>query len=151
MVFSSCFNNLLLKVILKSNAITTKSKSKFRIKKGSKFYSLNNGRLTLGSRDRATSNFKHSGFNLKLLENSKLFIFGNVLTWRRKIAEVHHFMYLSTITKDLNNFFRAMHIFLRTRHEIAFYILGGQKFEDFGITLTKDNIEKFIREYPKDD
>ena len=78
MVSSSCFNNLLVKVIFKSNAIIIKGKSKLRIKKGAKFHSPNNGQLTLGSGDGATSNFRHSGFNLELLENSKLSIFGNV-------------------------------------------------------------------------
>ena len=75
--------------------------------------------------------------------------------WLRELVEafgeVHHFMYPNALTKDAANFFDAEHMRPSTGDKIASYISEQQKFEDFGITLTKDNIEKFIREYPTDD
>lgn len=75
--------------------------------------------------------------------------------WLRELVEVfgevHHFMYPNAITKDLNNFFDPTHMMPFVGDKIARYISEGQKFEDFGITLTKDNIEKFIQEYPTND
>lgn len=78
MVSSSCFNNLLIKAFLKTKAITIRGKSKLRIKKGAKFFSLEDSHLTIGYGDGATANFSHSGFNLELLEDSKFSILGNV-------------------------------------------------------------------------
>lgn len=64
-------------------------------------------------------------------------------------GEVHHFMYPNSITNDVNNFFDATHMLPKTGDYIAQYITKHQKFRDFGITLTKDNIEQFITDYPK--
>lgn len=64
-------------------------------------------------------------------------------------GEVHHFMYPNSITNDVNNFFDATHMLPETGDYIAQYITKHQKFRDFGITLTKDNIEQFITDYPK--
>lgn len=77
--------------------------------------------------------------------------------WLRELVdvfgEVHHFMYPNTITKNLNNFFDAEHMLPSTGAQLASYLSSQKKTTDtdFGITLTKDNIEKFIREYPIND
>lgn len=78
MVSSSCLNNLLIKAFFKSNAITIKGKSKLRLKKGAKFFSLKNSKLRIGYGNGGTSSFEYSGFNLEFLENSKFSILGNV-------------------------------------------------------------------------
>lgn len=66
-------------------------------------------------------------------------------------GEVHHFMYPNSITKDVSNFFDATHMLPKTGDYIAKYIARKEKFQDFGITLTKDNINQFKKEYPKYD
>ena len=78
MVSSSCLNNILVKFFLKTKSIIIRGKSKIRIKKGAKFVGSENSRLIIGYGDGATSSFKHSGFNLELLENSRLIIPGKV-------------------------------------------------------------------------
>lgn len=64
-------------------------------------------------------------------------------------GEVHHFMYPNYVTSNLNYFFDATHMLPQTGEYIARYITKKEKFEDFGITLTKDNIREFILNYPK--
>lgn len=64
-------------------------------------------------------------------------------------GEVHHFMYPNYVTSNLNYFFDATHMLPQTGEYIARYISKKEKFKDFGITLTKDNIREFILNYPK--
>jgi len=61
-------------------------------------------------------------------------------------GEVNHFMYPNTITEDLNNFFDSTHILPQTGKYIADYISYKKRYKDFGLTLTKDNINQFKEE-----
>lgn len=79
MVLNSYFNNWLVKLILKSNAIIIKGKSKVRIKKGAKFITTNNSKFILGFGDSTTASFPYSGINLNLMRNSELRIDGKVI------------------------------------------------------------------------
>lgn len=79
MILNSFLNNLLIKLILKSNLITIKGKSKIRIKKGVKLITNNQSKLILGFGDSTTASFPYSGINLNLMDNSELKINGKVI------------------------------------------------------------------------
>lgn len=79
MTLNSFFNNFLIKLILKSNLITIKGKSKVRIKKGVKLITNNQSKLILGFGDSTTPSFPHSGINFNLMDNSELKIDGKVI------------------------------------------------------------------------
>lgn len=79
MILNSFLNNLLIKLILKSNLITIKGKSKIRIKKGVKLITNNQSKLILGFGDSTTASFPYSGINLNLMDNSELKIDGKVI------------------------------------------------------------------------
>lgn len=89
MVSSSSLNNLLIKIFLKTNAVSIKGKSKLRIKKGSKFISNINSKLILGFGDSTTASFTHSGINLNLMENSTLDIRGHVIVGLNSAITLH--------------------------------------------------------------
>jgi len=72
------FNNFLLKMLLKTNAIKIRGKSKIRIKKNAVFIDRGNARLILGFADSTTPTFPYSGINFNMMENSKLEIKGLV-------------------------------------------------------------------------
>lgn len=79
MTLNSFFNNLLIKLILKSNLITIKGKSKLRIKKGVKLITNKDSKLILGFGDSTTASFPYSGINFNLMDNSELKIDGKVI------------------------------------------------------------------------
>lgn len=76
MVLNSFLNNILVKLFLKTNAISIKGKSKVRIKKGVRIIADQNSSLMFGYGDGATATFKSTGSNIELLENSTLSING---------------------------------------------------------------------------
>lgn len=79
MILNSFLNNILVKLILKSRAITIKGKSKVRIKKGAQFHPSKNAKFILGFGDSTTASFPYSGTNFNLMRNSRLYIDGKVI------------------------------------------------------------------------
>lgn len=77
MVLRSFLNNFLIKFYFRTKLIIIKGKSKIRLKKNSKFISLNGGKVVFGSGDGGLAYDKSSGINLEFLENSKFIIHGN--------------------------------------------------------------------------
>lgn len=77
-VSSSCLNNVLIKLVLKSKAITIKGKSKIRIKRNVQFVTTDNTNFVIGFGDSTTASFPYSGTNLNLMKDSKLCIDGEV-------------------------------------------------------------------------
>lgn len=89
MVLSSCLNNFLIKIFLRTKAITIKGKSKVRIKKGVKFIADPNSKLTLGFGDSTTASFPYSGINLNLMQNSILHVSGKVIIGLNSAITLH--------------------------------------------------------------
>ncbi|KIM09965.1 MAG: hypothetical protein KU29_01575 [Sulfurovum sp. FS06-10] len=89
MVLTSCFNNLLIKILLKTKTITIKGKSKVRIKKNAKLLSDLKSKLILGFGDSTTASFPYSGTNLNLMENSTFHIKGKVIIGLNSAITLH--------------------------------------------------------------
>ncbi|EIF50996.1 DapH/DapD/GlmU-related protein [Sulfurovum sp. AR] len=78
MVSHSLLNNLFIKFLLKSKAITIKGKSKIRIKKNVKFITSKTTDFVIGFGDSTTASYASSGSSLNLMKDSKLCITGKV-------------------------------------------------------------------------
>ena len=80
MVLSTPLNNILIKIIFKTNKIRIKGKSTIRYKKGSKIILQDNdASFMLGFGNSTTASFSHSGSILNLMKNSTLKINGRAI------------------------------------------------------------------------
>jgi len=80
MILNTPINNLLAKIIFKTNQIKIKGRSKIRVKKGAKLiFEDKNSSLTLGFGDSTTASFSHSGISLNLMKNALFKIEGKVI------------------------------------------------------------------------
>lgn len=61
-------------------------------------------------------------------------------------GEVHHFMDMNSVTKDLDNFFDAHHVYQNITQMMAKKVTNAesQLSSDFGVLLTTDNIEAYF-------
>lgn len=70
-------NNVLLKILLKTKAISIKGKSKIRIKKGAQLIkNSDESSIVLGFGDSTTASFGWSGINFNMMRNSRLILNG---------------------------------------------------------------------------
>lgn len=80
MTLTNIFNNIIIKLILKTKNISIIGKSKIRVKKGAKLEMADkNSRFVLGFGDSTTASFPYSGINFNLMKNSTLKIKGAVI------------------------------------------------------------------------
>ena len=95
MIINTPFNNILAKIIFKTNKIRIKGKSKIRVKKGSKLiFKDKRSSLILGFGDSTTASFPYSGLNLNLMKNSTLEINGKVIIGLNSAITVEDNAYL---------------------------------------------------------
>ena len=84
-------------------------------------------------------------------EITKLGHIENYKNWLRTLVDifgsVHHFMYPNSVSKNyLNYFFDANHAYPETNDIVAKTIVANENIiEDFGLILTKENIESYLR------
>lgn len=77
----------------------------------------------------------------------------NYKNWLRDLVEVfeevHHFMYINSVTNDYNNYFAdSNHAYPKTYDIVAKTVLQRKNIiNDFGIILTKDNLEEFLSSF----
>jgi len=67
----------------------------------------------------------------------------------RVFGEVYHFMDMNSVTKNIDNFFDAHHVYQNITKMIANKASGATKNipQDFGVLLTPNNIEKYLSKF----